>query len=246
MKNQAVVAVTLDAKTAAKCAVFAMMANNCYHAEEKRPFELKNAGWHHVDWNGSDTSEPTQTFASGFACDLFLHNDGERAVIAFRGTDSPLDWFVANLGAPLSVPYKQATKVVDEYRNSHPLKVLTIVGHSLGGGMALGTSARLGVPAYAFNPSPRVFDGLGDEHKPARRVVVYQHGDILKKIGKFWFKIGQLVQPEDVYSCAYSVPEGAEHRIDLLALNLGRQGSSDLSTAGEVARRLVDGYVPAP
>lgn len=231
---------------AARLAIYAMLANNCYHATTKRPFDVKTAGWHHVDLKGSATTTPTKTFGSGFACDLFHHNDGEQAVLAFRGTDSKKDWWLANLGLLVSVPYKQATKLVENYRKVlFPRRRLTLVGHSLGGGMALGTSARLGLPAFTFNPSPRVFDGLGDKHQPAPRVAVYQEGDILQKVGKFWSKVGELVPPENVFSCPYKVPKGSEHRIDLLALNLGSQGAKDDSAAGELARTLTAGYEPA-
>ncbi len=226
-------------------AVYAMMASNCYHSPKKRAFDVKKAQWHQVDLTGSATTKPTKAFDSGFAFDVFHHNDGIAAVIAFRGTDGIKDWFWANLALPLSVPYKQATKAVRDYKERFPERQITIVGHSLGGGMALGTSARLGLPAFAFNPSPRVFDGLGDAHVAARRVVVCQSGDPLAKIGKYWHKIATLVAPADAFECPYNVPPKKAHRIDLLAFNVGAQGAMEPSPAGALAASMIEGWVPA-
>lgn len=243
-KNAEMKTATIDEARAAQYAVYAMMANNCYHSPHKRAFDVQLAGWHQVDLKGAATTQPTKTFNSGFAFDVFHHHDGESAVIAFRGTDSLKDWFWANLGFLVSVPYKQAAKAVEAYRKECPSrKNIALAGHSLGGGMALGTSARLGLPAYAFNPSPRVFDGLGNKHLAADRVVVCQAGDLLQKVGEFWWKIPQLVP--HVFSCPYDVPKKQAHRIDLLAWNLGKHGAQHQSVAGQTAARLVAGYEPA-
>ena len=85
-----------------------------------------------------------------------------------------------------------------------------MTGHSLGGGLALSVSVRRGAPAIVFDPSPRIFDGWGDKHLPAERLVVYEHGEILQIARAYTKKIFKIVKPEQhFYASQYRFAESA-------------------------------------
>jgi hypothetical protein len=93
---------------------------------------------------------------------------------------------------------------------------VVLTGHSLGGGLALSASLWLGVNAYAFNPSPRVFDGWKDAKQPATRIVVYQDKEVLSKIRSFWPKYKQVINDEDVLQTNFDFDHVNAHRADYL------------------------------
>jgi hypothetical protein len=142
-----------------------------------------------------------------------------------RGTDSIKDWALGNLVVPFSIPYKQAWKAARKYIEKNPSRNLILTGHSLGGGMALSASVHYGLPAIVFDPSPRIFDGLGDFHEPAMRVIIYQNGEILEKLRQIFQKAYDVVNPDDIYVCHYDFGENNEHRIDILAKFIATQGA---------------------
>jgi len=217
----------INEQIAGENALYAMLACNSYHQDNKIYFPVNKIGWVLVDRDGDPTDEPTkESKLTGFAYDLYEDKNSNKSVIAFRGTDSKQDWFLSNLAVPFSLPYKQANKAVRKYLRNNPNKNLVIVGHSLGGGMALGASVNYGVPAITFDPSPRIFDGLGDKHETAMRIVIYQKGEILNKVRKRWSKINEVVKKEDVYMCEYDFKGKSEHRIDILALEMAKHGST--------------------
>jgi len=212
---------------AARNALYAMLCCNVYHDKSRPRFPVERLGWQQVDLEGFPSNSPTrESKITGFAYDIYEHDNSNKAVIAFRGTDSLSDWVAANIVVPFSIPYKQAFKAVRTYLRNNANKNLAIVGHSLGGGMALGASARFGVPAYTFNTSPRIFDGIGDYHEEALRVVIYQEGDILTEVRKRWKKLHEVVKPEDTYVCTYDTKGENAHRIDLLARNILEHGAT--------------------
>lgn len=214
-------------EVAGRNAIYAMLASNSYHDEKKRHFPVEKAGWILVDRDGDPTDEPTkESRFSGFAYDIYEEQATNKSVIAFRGTDSKQDWLTSNLAVPFSIPYKQAGKAVRRYLKNNASRNLVVVGHSLGGGMALSTSVRYGVPAITFDPSPRIFDGIGDHHEAAMRVVIYQKGEILNAVRERWSKIKEAVNPEDVYECTYDFKGENPHKSDILAFEMARHGYS--------------------
>jgi hypothetical protein len=211
---------------AGKNALYAMLANNSYHDPGKKRFPVERIGWIQVDIDGEPTDEPTKDSAlTGFAYDIYEHEHSNKAVITFRGTDSVKDWALSNFAVPFSIPYKQANKAVRIYLRNNSNKNLLVVGHSLGGGMALGASVHYGVPAITFDPSPRIFDGLGDHHETAVRIVIYQKGDILEEARKRWAKIHEVVSEQDTFMCDYKFDGANAHRIDMLALRMAQDGA---------------------
>lgn len=225
----------LNEKIAAKYALYAMMASNSYHEKNKMYFPIEKWNWILVDEDGDPTNEPTKDgFITGFAYDIYQHQDSNNSVIAFRGTDSKKDWTVSNLAIPFSIPYKSARKAVRKFLHKFPERSLTLVGHSLGGGLALGASCHHGVPAFVFNPSPRVFDGLGDYHEKAVRICFFQKGDALTSIRDAWSdKFLSVVNENDIYESDFEY--GGKHDSDLLAEGFRLLGLSEDPKLAELA-----------
>jgi len=215
----------ISEEIAAQNAIYAMLSCNAYHETDKLNFPVEAAGWQLVDLDGDPSTKPTKDgFLTGFAYDIYEEIDGNKSVIAFRGTDSKKDWALSNLAVPFSIPYKQAWKAVRKYLEKNPSRNLILTGHSLGGGMALSASVHFGVPAIVFDPSPRIFDGLGDYHEPATRVIIYQNGEVLERLRELINKAYDVVKTEDIYVCHFDFEKANEHRIDILAKFLAIKG----------------------
>lgn len=112
-----------------------------------------------------------------FYSTLFRDRTSGEYVLVFRGTDSPVDWKTGNN------PFKQqqniyALEVYDEIKKKHGMKEIIVVGHSLGGGIAIHISLnRENATAYSFNGSP-VFKNHGNEEN--KRFSIVENGEILK------------------------------------------------------------------
>lgn len=198
---------------AAEMAVPAMMAQNAYRKGAFQ-FNLQPFGWKRVQL--LNTAQDAPYFASeltGLAFDVFEHEDG-RIAVSFRGTDDFTDWGIANAALGISVPYKVAFKHFKQLHEVvYPGKIAFVTGHSLGGGLALGVSVRFGVPAYAFNTSPRIFDGLGDQHQVAVRKVVYKTGDPLRWTWTLIWKVKAAIKSGASGSAIYKASfDYAPHR----------------------------------
>jgi hypothetical protein len=210
-------------------AVYAMLSANAY---EKKPgrvrFDVSGLGWVRVDLDGEPIDKPTKEHnLSGLVYDIYEKVGTNKVVFAFRGTDSKKDYLTANLAVPpFNFQYRQARKAVGKYLSENSQKNVVATGHSLGGGLALSVSVHHGVKAFAFDPSPRIFDGIGDMHEPAERVIVYQDGEVLQKFREHWNKVADVVEEKNIYKCNYSDVFGGEskHRGDLLAKGLLRHG----------------------
>ena len=228
---------SMTAEVAGVLAVYAMMSANSYKKKIGRVrFDLKKLGWQQVGLDGKPTDKPAKVHKiSGLAYNIYEKVGSNKVVFAFRGTDSKRDYLWANLSVPpFNFQYRQAKRAIKKYLIEHSDKNVVATGHSLGGGLALSVSVRYGIKAFAFDPSPRVFDGLGNVHKEAERVIVYQKGEILKLVRKLWKKDNEVVERKNVYKCNYpDVFKGSsKHRGDLLAKGLLSQGvtaNSELS-----------------
>ncbi len=217
----------ITAEVAGKYAVYAMMSSNAYHKSERVKFAIEKLGWIQVGLDGTPTEKPTRERKSGLAYDIYKKQGTEEVVISFRGTDSKRDWTTGNLAvAPFSGQYRQARKEYEKYIRSHPEAKVTVTGHSLGGGLALSISVRKGVDAIVFDSSPRIFDGLGDKHLPATRVLIYQAGEILAVVRKRWRKIFEVVSQDDIYKCHFDFKGVSRHRSDYLARGLLELGAT--------------------
>lgn len=210
-------------------AIYAMLSANAYEKNTGRVrFDLSPLGWVRVDLNGEPTDDPTKEHKlSGLVYDIYEKAGTNKVVFAFRGTDSKEDYLTANLAIPpFNFQYRQARKAVGKYLSENGQKNVVATGHSLGGGLALSVSVHHGVKAFTFDPSPRIFDGIGDMHEPAERVIVYQQGEILQKFRKHWKKVSDVVEERNIYQCDYPevFGENSRHRGDLLAKGLLQDG----------------------
>lgn len=215
----------IDSSIAGGIAVYAMLSANAYEKKHGRVrFDLSKLGWVRIDLEGEPTDGPSKEHKlSNLAYDIYEKVGTNKVVFAFRGTDSKKDYLTANLALPpFNFQYRQARKAVGKYLSENKHKNVVATGHSLGGGLALSVSVHHGIKAFAFDPSPRIFDGFGDMHEPAERVIVYQDGEILQKFRKHWRKVTDVVEEKNIYMCDYPEVFGkkSRHRGDLLAKGL--------------------------
>lgn len=215
-------------------ALYAMMTSNAYLDPERTYFPIEDLGWVRVDLDGRPTKTNTyspRTFwgklFSNLQFDIWEHKSSNKTVISFKGTDEKIDWVVSNLWIGPSIPYKSAKKHVKEYIENNPEREVVVTGHSLGGGLALSNSLWLGVDAFAFNSSPRVFDGWKDHKEPATRKVIYQEKEVLSKVRSFWPKFIEVINEEDIYQTSFDYDGVSNHRADYLAEGLLRCSTND-------------------
>lgn len=230
-------------EVAGRVAAYAMLSSNAYHKSDRVRFAVEKMGWIQVDSDGNPTMAPTRVHPiSGLAYDIFEKKGSNEVVFAFRGTDSRGDYLTANLAVPpFNFQYRQARKDFAAYIGRNSDKHVVVTGHSLGGGLALSVSVHYGVTAITFDPSPRVFDGAGDFHEPAERMIVYQAGEILEAFREHWRKVSDVVASKDIYACSFEFAAGASsHRSDYLALGLLTLGAKH-----DPALQLVLDAVPA-
>jgi hypothetical protein len=239
---------TVNASFAAKYAIYAMVASNTYHKNERERvhFPVELLGWQQVDLNDQPTTKATGTRKSGLAWDVYEKKDSNEVIFSFRGTDSRRDYLTSSaMPWPLAIQYRQARHNFEKYQAAHPDKHITLTGHSLGGGLAAGLSVRKGVDTVVFDPSPRIFDGWGDKHLPAKtRIVIFQKGEVLEKVRKVWPKLLKTFERESFYMTEFDFQKFNAHRMDQLALGLvylGGLESSDLVAVAEAIRGKIPG-----
>jgi len=211
-------------------ALLAMMASNAYASDtDKIKFPLEKLGWKKVDESGHEVAPGKNSYRvktplgkvfSNLEFDIWQDSHSNRTVIAFKGTKEKIDWIVGNLALLISTPYKSAKKQVRLYMEAHPDRVVMLTGHSLGGGLALSSSLWLGVDAIVFNTSPRVFDGRENHNEPARRLAVFQHGEVLNLVRSRYPKFLEVMKPDQLVETLFQYPGGTSHRSDLLAAGL--------------------------
>lgn len=227
---QADVARPLTRDIANEVALFSMMASNAYAGDrEKTRFPLERLGWKKVDLQGQPVPESSNSYQprtvvgdmfSNLQFDIWEDSNSKRTVFAFKGTKEKIDWLTGDLMIGISIPYKSAKKHVREYMAAHPDRLVTVTGHSLGGGLALSVSFWEGVDAVAFNTSPRVFDGARNQNKAARRLAVFQENDILQKVRRWYPKFLTKIKPGQIVETRFDYARRNTHRSDLLAEGL--------------------------
>ncbi|HEX5686005.1 MAG TPA: hypothetical protein VFY73_18420 [Ideonella sp.] len=211
-------------------AIYSMMASNAYaNDHEKLYFPLEMLGWRKVDEQGEIVPRDQNSYqpktlvgrlVSNLQFDIWEDSNSNKTIFAFKGTQERVDWVNGNLMLGISIPYKSAKKHVRDYICDHPDRKVSVTGHSLGGGLALSVSFWEGVDAVVFNTSPRIFDGLEDNKKRANRIAVFQDGDILQKIRKWYPKFLEKVDPEQVIETRFEYSFNDSHRSDLIAQGL--------------------------
>ncbi len=95
---------------------------------------------------------PLHDGQTGFAARLYVH-PGHGYILAFRGSDEPVDW-IGNLRQAAGLPapqYRQAVELATEVSEALGPRLVGMTGHSLGGGLAAVASLRTGVAAVTFN-----------------------------------------------------------------------------------------------
>jgi hypothetical protein len=119
-------------------------------------------------------------------------------------------------------------------------------GHSLGAGVALSLSTHLaGINAYAFDASPRVFDGLGDVHEVADRIMVFQEGEALDKFRKVSTKFDDVVPSENVFVARFDFQGKNAHSSDVLAKEMLKAGAPHSADLQLVLKAMEQGVVPS-
>jgi len=225
-------------------AIYAMMSSNAYLDSTRTYFPIEKLGWVRVDLDGKPTNKNSYspTFLgklfSNLQFDIWENRKLNKTVISFKGTDEKIDWIVSNLWFGPSVPYKSAKKHVEEYinKNNKQKSNIVLTGHSLGGGLALSCSLWLGIDAYVFDPSPRVFDGWRNHKEPAIRKVVYQEKEVLSKVRSFWPKFSEVIDEKDIYQTSFDFNVN-DHRSDYLAEGLLRCSTNN-SELAELAKKV--------
>jgi putative lipase involved disintegration of autophagic bodies len=228
----------LTANAADEYAIYSMIASNAYHKADRVKFPVEKLGWIQVDTKGKPTSSSSvEINESGLAYDIFENQNSNEVIFAFRGTDDKKDFTKANLTiSSHNLQYKQATERFKAYLDTHKDKNITLTGHSLGGALALSLSVNYGLDAIVFNSSPRVCEEIDDKYFPARRVMVYEDGEILATVRKMWKKkFFTIVPTENTYKASFDFGVAnnsplskiaLKHRADYLALGILTLGAT--------------------
>lgn len=155
-----------------------------------------------------------------FFASLYKENNKDNYVLAFRGTDSLADFRSGN-NPIFQRQNGYALAIFDQVLSSYSPREMTVVGHSLGGGIAIHISLnRTNVKAYSFNGSP-VFHSDGVPFKNSRYSIV-EYGDVLK-VGRLFGR-----EAEQLYTsvgCTKEKNPFSQHAIKLLANCLVKMAS---------------------
>jgi len=131
-------------------------------------------------------------FKSGFHGSVYVNGAGQTAIV-FQGTRGWNDWLTdvqQLVGTHLPRQYEQAENFVQEAIAKYGLDHCILAGHSLGGGLAQFTAARMGLKAYTFNPAglvvglPAVLSGAENRNQSPEILHVIAAGLRIDKA--FW------------------------------------------------------------
>ena len=149
-----------------------------------------------------------------FFATLFKDNKIGEYILVFRGTDSFTDFKTGN--NPFTQTQNElALNIFDEIKKEYSIDAITVVGHSLGGGIATHVSLnRENATSYSFNGSP-VFIRKGKTINNTRYSIV-ENGEILKGARALAKEASQLYTSID---CSKGTPI-EQHSMKLLAICL--------------------------
>ena len=122
---------------------------------------------------------------SDYRADIYRDDKSGRYFLAFRGTQSILDWKEANIPqqiGKLSEYYSKAMALAQLLKKNVGIDKFEIVGHSTGGGMAHAAGLATGARATGFNASgvhPKTVEGKGQLPGTENLVDVVVRGEIL-------------------------------------------------------------------
>lgn len=180
-------------QVALKGYLYAQMANNTYgqkgdkYSSDTKDFVLP------IEWNVTHFGNNDL----GFAYSIFqktLNDKPQEVVIAFRGTEGLTNWkdfYYGNLRAKQN---KLAIKTYEKTRemldtNGYKDVPIVLVGHSLGGALAIHTAINADeeVPYFVFNSSPR-FNDLDPEKNKDRKIDISKRNSIVET-GEFLYSL---------------------------------------------------------
>lgn len=173
------------------------------------------SNWQVLDIPGNNASgvyESLNSFAAVAYGRYDTNNKLQEIVIAYRGTDSILDWTPSNLQILLTLTPSQKNKAIEFYdkvaENYEGIDI-TITGHSLGGALAQLVECDMGAYTVTFN-APGMAEQVGNTGK--KNVVNYVN------MNDF---IGCL-NNEHIGETRYYIADGmyADSKIDLNSLKL--------------------------
>ena len=164
---------------------------------------------------------------------------GPEVVIAFRGTEGPtnrLDMWHGNWRGDQN---RRGLKVFDEWagwRDAHmPGARMTVVGHSLGGGIATQISInRDNVASFAFDGSPHYWNDDPSFHRRNVRHLIAETGELL-----YFFRLpaSETDQVYTPFNCTFSWKPITQHDMRTLAICLTTVAAYETSEA-EASLRL--------
>ena len=184
---------------------------------------------------------------SNLQFDIWEHQYTNETIIAFKGTDELVDLIDGDLTVILSLTYDEAKKKVEEYRKNLQKRGISkrqirLTGHSLGGGLAISVSVKKGLDAIVFNTSPRTFHGF-DKNESAMRKAIFQKGELLKYVRKFYPKFSEKIPSKDIIKTSFTYGEASNHRKDWLfesllnhRIDLLAEGILRCSTSKDLAK----------
>ena len=119
----------------------------------KQIFKLNATNWQVLNVNGNEENG-VGTAWGGFAAVAYKNNLTNEIVIAYRGTDSPLDILISDGQIAFNLKPQQASAAVNFYEKvlaENEDCSISITGHSLGGALAQYVASLKHVPATTFN-----------------------------------------------------------------------------------------------
>ncbi len=129
----------------------------------------------------------------GFSADVYISDDNKNVVIAYRGTDDLKDWIFGNADTDVHGQYADADNIFSTVYNEYAKANIMVVGHSLGGGLALHVSiTHKDVDAVVFNTSPRVFVAKEVQRYKNKVVLIYETGEILTVVREIFTTLDKI------------------------------------------------------
>ncbi len=128
--------VAFNAEMAQEALIYAEFSDFAYDKPDA-PAPDSYQGFNRVSADNLDSTMKDD--ATGFAAEVYVNDETNEVIIAFRGSDDPNDWSNSNLpqafqGVPES--YLQALDLTREVAEKYSDKDIHLTGHSLGGGLA--------------------------------------------------------------------------------------------------------------